>query len=93
MIRDTVEAVKGFVRSRSFSYKMVFKKDDSNATIVLRDLAKFCRAHESTFNADPRLHAVMEGRREVFLRIQQYAELGEAELISLHEIKFRPKGE
>ena len=38
---------------------------------VLADLAKFCRATETTFHTDPRAHAVLEGRREVWLRIQQ----------------------
>jgi hypothetical protein len=54
---------------------------------VLRDLAKFCRANESTFAKDPRAHAVLEGRREVWLRIQQYLRLTEDELYQLHVVK------
>jgi hypothetical protein len=41
-------------------------------SMVLEDLAKFCRADQSCFDADPRIHAVLEGRREVWLRIQEY---------------------
>jgi len=91
MIRDTVDAVRKLIGSRSYSYKTLFKKDDRLVQIVLRDLAKFCRAHESTFHSDPRMHAALEGRKEVWLRIQNYIQLDEQELISIHEVKFRPK--
>lgn len=40
--------------------------------IVLQDLAQFCRANESTFHSDPRLAAMLDGRREVFLRIRDH---------------------
>lgn len=52
---------------------------------VLEDLAKFCRAKESTFHEDPRIHAVLEGRREVYLRIMQHLELSTDELLALYE--------
>lgn len=51
--------------------------------LVLRDLARFCRAHETCFHEDPRLHAVAEGRREVWLRIQQHMRLDEDALAEL----------
>lgn len=41
----------------------------ASGAIVLNDLSRFCRANETCFHADPRLHAVLEGRREVWLRI------------------------
>lgn len=47
---------------------------------VLQDLAKFCRANQSTFHPDPRAHAVAEGRREVWLRIQQHLRLTDDQL-------------
>lgn len=47
---------------------------------VLADLAKFCRANQSTFHADPRVHAVAEGRREVWLRITQHLNLTDDQL-------------
>jgi hypothetical protein len=53
---------------------------------VLKDLAKFCRAHESTFHKDPRAHAVMEGRREVWLRIQNQLNLTDEELWALYQV-------
>ncbi len=54
---------------------------------VLIDLAEFCRANESTFDADPRTHALLEGRREVWLRIQQVLHLTPAQLMDLFQGK------
>jgi hypothetical protein len=48
---------------------------------VLDDLARFCRAKESTFKPDAREHAVLEGRREVWLRIQRHLEMTPIELL------------
>ena len=47
---------------------------------ILVDLADFCRAGESCFHPDARLHAVAEGRREVWLRIQNHLNLSTDEL-------------
>lgn len=91
MIRDTVEAVRKLIGSRSYAYKTLFKKEDKLVQIVLKDLCDFCRAHETTFNSDPRIHAALEGRREVWLRLQRYTGLSEQELIELHEVKYRPR--
>jgi hypothetical protein len=74
------EKVKSFVTARQQAYQQVFSKESLFAQKVLADLAKFCRAHESTFNADPRVHAVLEGRREVWLRIEQQLKLHPDEL-------------
>lgn len=51
---------------------------------VLADLARFCRAKESTFHPDPRVHAVLEGRREVYLRIAQHLNMTDDELWALY---------
>lgn len=50
-----------------------FSSDKANA--ILEDLAEFCRANTTTFHADPRIHAVLEGRREIWLRIQDHLRL------------------
>lgn len=92
MIRDKLSAIRDMFRSRSSAYKQVFKKDDRWATIVLLDLAKFCRAHETTYNKDPRLHAAMEGRKEVWLRIQEQLKLDDEQLFNLHRVKYLPRG-
>ncbi len=51
---------------------------------VLDDLRGFCRADRSCFDPDPRIHAVMEGRREVWLRIQQHIDLEVNHLLRLY---------
>ena len=93
MIKDTVEKVRGLFKSRVIAYRGVFDKDNVYTLRVLRDLAKFCRAHESTYHKDPRVHAVLEGRREVFLRIQEHLQLTPDELLELHKIKEIMKGD
>ena len=76
------EALRFFRRKRH-AYVQTFKREALANSIVLKDLAKFCRATESCFNADPRLHAVLEGRREVWLRIQEFLQLTDEELFEL----------
>ncbi len=92
LIRDTAKAIRELFSSRSFAYRQVFKKEDRWSTIVLVDLAKFCRAHEPTFNKDPRIHALLEGRRDVWLRIQEHLQLDDEQIFNLHKVKFLPKG-
>ncbi len=69
---------------RKQDYNLTFTKESLAVVAVLEDLAKFCRAHESTFHEDPRLHAVLEGRREVWLRIQNHLQLSDDELWKLY---------
>jgi hypothetical protein len=52
---------------------------------VLKDLAKFCHAHESTFHPDTRLSAVMQGKHDVFLRIAHHLNLTDQQLWSLYD--------
>lgn len=63
------------------AYSHVFAGPD--AKLVLKDLAQFCRAEQTTFQEDPRLHSLLEGRREVWLRIQKYLNLSPDELWEL----------
>ncbi len=52
---------------------------------VLLDLSEFCRANESCFHENERLHALAEGRREVWLRIQEHIHLTPAQLAALRQ--------
>lgn len=76
-----VEKAKEWLQYRSRCYKNTFSGE--MAEVVLKDLAKFCRAHTSTGNKDPYVAARLDGRREVFLRIQQHLQLSDAELWKL----------
>lgn len=77
----SLRATFDFIRHRRAAYCQTFMADSAQA--VLEDLAKFCRADRSCFDADPRLHAVAEGRREVWLRIQQHLHLSPEELFAI----------
>jgi len=91
MILNTVMKIKQLFHRRKMAYVICFSKDTPNGRVVLEDLAKFCRAHDSTYVNDPRMSAVLDGRREVWLRIQMYLNLNIDELYDLHHVK--TKGE
>lgn len=65
------------LQRRRRAYQLVFNPQDPSAQIVLEDMMAYCRAEETTFHADPRAHALAEGRREVYLRILQHTTWGE----------------
>lgn len=71
--------------SRAYAYQRVFDKENKFTNTVLKDLALFCRAHESTFHKDDRMHAALEGRREVWIRIQEYLQLTPDQIYALHK--------
>lgn len=77
-VSSVIEKAKQWLFKRQLAYKKTFQ--GPFAEDVLKDLAIFCRAHESCFHEDPRLHAELEGRREVWLRIQHHLELKNDEL-------------
>lgn len=57
----------------------------AEAIPVLADLRRFCKGTVSTFDPDPRVHAMLEGRREVFWRIIGFLNVDEAEVLKLVE--------
>lgn len=75
-----------FIEDRKRAYQMVFGDVERNAMqkAVIDDLAKFCRADETCFRTDAREHAELEGRREVWLRVQQHLNLSPEELAILY---------
>lgn len=76
-----LERAKQYLSRRRTAYVKTFMNPFGEE--VLRDLSRFCRAHSSTFHTDARAHAVAEGRREVWLRIQQHLQLSDDELWAL----------
>jgi sugar/nucleoside kinase (ribokinase family) len=81
---DVVQKARDWLRHRRLAYRRVFNLESRDVEIVLADLARFCRAHASTFTPDPRAHALAEGRREVFLRIAEHMQLNEEDLWKLY---------
>lgn len=80
-LRRRLAQLRAFIFGRRAAYVRTFQ--NPAAQPVLEDLARFCRAAESTFDTDPRVSAVLEGRREVWLRIQQHLRLSPEEVFQL----------
>lgn len=80
-MKKRLDVVLRFLARRQTAYRKVF--DGPWADVVLVDLARFCRAHESTFHPDARVAAQLDGRREVLLRIQHHLGLTPDELFEL----------
>ncbi len=69
-----------WLRNRRLAYKRVFNPENQDVKALLADLARFCRAHESTFDPDPRVHALLEGRKEVWNRIQHHLQMTDEDI-------------
>jgi len=78
------EFAQEFLRGRRRSYQRLFFLGNLDAAAVLADLAKFCRAHESTAHQDSYAAARLDGRREVWLRIQTHLQLTDEQLWRLY---------
>lgn len=83
-LAEKIRLGQEYLFNRTRIYRRIFNKDNPDAAFVLKDLAKFCRAHTSTAHADPHIAARLDGRREVFLRIQQHLQLDDTELWRLY---------
>jgi hypothetical protein len=78
-IRDTMN----YLRRRRRDYQLTFKHAVPGQN-VLADLAKFCRANETCVIPDNRdLTLILEGRREVWLRIANHLNLSDEQLYAL----------
>lgn len=72
-ITEVLERSRAFLFQRQRAYQTTF-----NAPVafdVLADLAKFCRANESTYHESRDIAARLDGRREVWLRIANHLNL------------------
>lgn len=79
-----IEKAMEFLRGRRMAYLDTFDPEKKSSRVVLEDLAKFCRANETTFHPDPHVQAQLEGRREVWLRLQHHLQLSDAQLWELY---------
>ncbi len=83
------------ILKRRYAYRRLFLGEDGlsgDGQIVLADLAKFCRATQSTAvvspisrSVDPIATAMAEGRREVWLRITAHLHIDERVIFNLNE--------
>lgn len=84
MLDKIRERVAIFLTDKKTAYQFTFNPESIHAKAVLKDLARFCRANESTFHTEDRVHCALEGRREVWLKIQNYLNLTPEELSELY---------
>lgn len=77
-----VERTIAYVTGRMQSYRSSIGAPAGR--LALADLADFCRANSSTFHPDPHIAARLDGRREVWLRIQQHLNLSPDQLMELY---------
>jgi phage-related baseplate assembly protein len=75
-----LEKRKQILSDRQRAYMLAFKTDAGQA--ILNDLAVFCRANETCVVPGDRDRTyVLEGRREVYLRIKAHLDMTEDQLI------------
>jgi hypothetical protein len=81
------DRVKHFLTQRGRAYRLCFGSPAGRSVLV--DLADFCRARETCVVAPPGQaidrdrSLILEGRREVWLRIQQHIRLTDEQLYTL----------
>lgn len=83
MASERWTAAFNFMKRRKHSYQLFKHTQEGNT--FLRDLAVFCRANETcVVPGDRDKTLVLEGRREVWLRIQNHLGLSPEELMQLY---------
>jgi hypothetical protein len=88
-VYDQIDKVVEFLRKRAHSYQLTFQKEQPANLIVLEDLARFCRANETcVVPGDTMKTYILEGRREVWLRIQQHLRLTPEQLFALYNADY-----
>jgi hypothetical protein len=79
--QETIE----YLGQRKTSYQLTFKSEQPADLFVMEDLARFCRANEScVVPGDHDRTLLLEGRREVWLRIIQHLGLTPEQLFQLY---------
>lgn len=81
-MKEVLDKLRRLLGERRYAYQKTF--NGPLADVVLKDLARFCRAHQSTFNENDRAHVLAEGRREVWLRLEHHLKLTPEQLWELY---------
>jgi len=81
-VKEYLDNLRLSLMGRRHQYQLTFRSPPGQ--VVLTDLARFCRANQTTFHEDARLHAVAEGRREVWLRIANHLHMAPDQLWALY---------
>lgn len=86
---EFLDQIRVALWERRHAYQMTFR--GPLAEVVLKDLARFCRANETIAVDDPYKMAVAIGRREAWLRVQEHLKLTPDQLWELYS--GRPAGD
>lgn len=90
MSLNPINALRWRAVQTSRAFKEMFFNDDAKlrraAEIALVDLREYCFARRPTFSTDSLVMARREGRRDVWLRIQDFLNLDEKQVQQLMEI-------
>lgn len=81
------KAIRAYVENRQRAYINVFREGKPSAedlALVMDDLTRFCRGGQTPWADDPRIHALLTGRNEVWQRIRQQLDLPFAALLELY---------
>lgn len=82
-----LEIAREFLFKRRRTYRRVFDLENPDVQLILSDLLRFCKGAETTMHADERASAMLEGRRQVWLRLQHHLNLSEEELWAIYSRK------
>ena len=88
-VSEPVKAAWTFLTGRAGAYRRRLNPTDQDADVILTDLMRFCRANEPLVvkgkEPDPLVMARLDGRREVWLRIQRHLNLDDETLWRLYD--------
>lgn len=79
---EWIDKLRTALGDRRHAYRMTFR--GPLAEVVLKDMARFCRAHRTTYMIDRDASLVAQGRREAWLRIAEHLNLSEDRLWELY---------
>lgn len=75
--------LRQFYHERAIAYGRTFDDKSPYVVTILEDLAKFCCVHQTTYSKDigAREMFILEGRRQVWLRLQEFMKLNADQLL------------
>jgi len=79
---DKIQALKNFLQTRAQAYRLTFGVESSKKVLV--DLSIFCKAEETTTHRNRDMSLILQGRREVWLRIRKHLNLTDEELWKIY---------
>lgn len=92
--QESLDKYLEVLKNRVQSYRQCFDLQAFENQAVLRDLSLFCRMFTTTEDPeqkeDPK---VLEGRRQVFLRIQEHLQFDHYQLYQLHPLRLTPSAQ